>query len=178
MCGFIGGFFGDAKNSFLVNEALELIQHRGPDHSSFHEQAVGDGFLYLGHTRLSIIDLSDSATQPFNTPCGNYSLIFNGEIYNYKELRTELIACGCDFKTDSDTEVLLNAIVTWGVECLPRLIGMFSFVFYNKKKQELLLVRDAFGIKPFFYSVWSCCDLSFFYWSHFLYYLEALGSGE
>ncbi|PJG60166.1 asparagine synthase (glutamine-hydrolyzing) [Aeromonas cavernicola] len=153
MCGFLGGFFESSKDEILLNSALELIQHRGPDHSSFCECQVDDGFLYLGHTRLSIIDLSDSAVQPFHSQCGRYMLIFNGEIYNYKELRVELAAFGFTFKTDSDTEVLLNALSMWGVECLPRLIGMFSFVFYDKKEKRLLLVRDAFGIKPFFYSI-------------------------
>lgn len=155
MCGFLGGFYKEAKEEPLVKRSLELIQHRGPDHSSFCESVIDDGFLYLGHTRLSIIDLTDSADQPFRSRCGRYVLIFNGEIYNYKEIREELISVGCYFDTSSDTEVLLNALILWGVECLPKLIGMFSFVFYDQQQQNLLLVRDAFGIKPFFYSI---CD--------------------
>lgn len=153
MCGFLGGFYKKAKDVSLVKRSLELIQHRGPDHSSFCESVIDDGFLYLGHTRLSIIDLTDSAAQPFHSRCGRYVLIFNGEIYNFKEIREELIGIGCHFNTESDTEVLLNALILWGVECLPRLIGMFSFVFYDQQQQNLLLVRDAFGIKPFFYSI-------------------------
>ncbi|MBL0598176.1 asparagine synthase (glutamine-hydrolyzing) [Aeromonas jandaei] len=153
MCGFLGGFYKNAKDESLLKRSLELIQHRGPDHSSFIESVSGDSFLYLGHTRLSIIDLTDFAAQPFHSRCGRYVLIFNGEIYNYKEIREELIGIGYRFYTESDTEVLLNALILWGVACLPRLIGMFSFVFYDRKQEVLLLVRDAFGIKPFFYSI-------------------------
>lgn len=153
MCGFLGGFYKKPKDKSLVKKSLELIQHRGPDHSSFYEYTIGDAFLYLGHTRLSIIDLTESAAQPFYSRCGRYVLVFNGEIYNYKEVREELIGNGHHFDTESDTEVLLNALMLWGVGCLPRLIGMFSFVFYDQEQEKLLLVRDAFGIKPFFYSI-------------------------
>lgn len=153
MCGFLGGFYKEPKDESLVKRSLDLIQHRGPDHSSFCEHMIGDGFLYFGHTRLSIIDLTDFAAQPFYSRCGRYVLIFNGEIYNYKEIREELIGIGCHFYTESDTEVLLNALIRWGVECLPRLIGMFAYVFYDQQKENLLLARDAFGIKPFFYSI-------------------------
>jgi len=153
MCGFVGGFFKERKNAGLINSSLSLIQHRGPDHNEFTEHQVDNGFLYLGHARLSIIDLSSSATQPFCSQCGRYTLIFNGEIYNYKELSLELKALGYSFSSSSDTEVLLNALIEWGVECLPRLIGMFSFVLYDQKSQELLCARDAFGIKPFFYAL-------------------------
>lgn len=153
MCGFLGGFYKKAKDESLVQSSLDLIQHRGPDHSSFYKYAVGGGGLYLGHARLSIIDLTDSASQPFRSRCGGYVLIFNGEIYNYKEIKEELIDLGCSFDTNSDTEVLLYALMIWGVECLSRLIGMFSFVFYEQQQEKLLLVRDAFGIKPLFYSI-------------------------
>jgi asparagine synthase (glutamine-hydrolysing) len=153
MCGFLGGFYKNFRDEILVKSSLELMQHRGPDHSSFSAYLIDDNFLYLGHTRLSIIDLTDSATQPFISSCGNYVLIYNGEIYNYKEIREDLIGFGYRFNTESDTEVLLMSLILWGVECLPRLIGMFSFVFYDKQQEKLLLVRDAFGIKPFFYSL-------------------------
>ncbi|EGQ8224089.1 TPA: asparagine synthase (glutamine-hydrolyzing) [Vibrio cholerae] len=153
MCGFLGGFYKKAKDETLVQSSLDLIQHRGPDHSSFYKYVVDGGWVYLGHTRLSIIDLTDSASQPFRSRCGGYVLIFNGEIYNYKEIKEELIDLGCSFETNSDTEVLLYALMIWGVECLSRLIGMFSFVFYEQQQEKLLLVRDAFGIKPLFYSI-------------------------
>ena len=153
MCGFIGGFFNKRKDKSTLDASLALIKHRGPDYSGCSEYSLERGFLYLGHARLSIIDLSASASQPFHSECGRFSLVFNGEIYNYKELRDALIEVGYEFSTDSDTEVLLNAFVEWGVECLPRLIGMFSFVFYDHDKENIVLVRDAFGIKPFFYQV-------------------------
>ena len=153
MCGFIGGYFNEKQCSSQLVHALKMIRHRGPDCQAFLEYETNKGFLYLGHTRLSIIDLSESASQPLSSKCGRYSLIFNGEIYNYKELRIELKSQGYNFYTSSDTEVLLNALIEWGTNCLTRLIGMFSFVLYDKKLQLLTLARDAFGIKPFFYSL-------------------------
>jgi len=153
MCGFVGGFYKEAKDESLLKRSLVLSQHRGPDHSSFYKNVIGDGFLYLGHTRLSIIDLTDAAAQPFHSRCGRYVLIFNVEIYNYKEIMEELIGTGYHFDTESDTKVLLNALMLWGVECLPRLIGMFSFVFYDQQHKKLLLIRDAFRKKSFFYSI-------------------------
>lgn len=152
MCGFIGCFVKKNKSSSLLKESLTLINHRGPDHAEFICHEIKNNFLYLGHTRLSIIDLSDSAKQPFESSCRRYTIIYNGEIYNYKELFDILKDLGYVFKTKSDTEVLLYAYIEWGQECLKKLIGMFSFVIYDKQNQNLTLVRDAFGIKPFFYS--------------------------
>jgi asparagine synthase (glutamine-hydrolysing) len=100
---------------------------------------------------LSIIDLTQGGHQPFVSRDGNYSLVFNGEIYNYRELRNYLVAAGYSFATSSDTEVLLNSWIHWGIECLPKLKGMFAFVVYEKREKLLTLVRDAFGIKPLFY---------------------------
>lgn len=151
MCGFIGGVFRDKKDSSFIENSLALINHRGPDGARFSEFELRKSFLYLGHARLSIIDLSDAGLQPFHSSCGRYSLIYNGEIYNYKELRRELEILGFCFSTDSDTEVLLNSLIKWGLDCLPRLVGMFSFVLYDHDKETLNLVRDAFGIKPFYY---------------------------
>ncbi|MGM0767026.1 MAG: asparagine synthase (glutamine-hydrolyzing) [Pseudomonadota bacterium] len=153
MCGFLGCAVKEEKNENLINSALSMIMHRGPDHSSFLVEKLNERFVHLGHTRLSIIDLSDQASQPFESSCGRYSLIFNGEIYNYKELRDELNELGYVFRTESDTEVLLNALVHWGVAVLRRLIGMFSFVLLDRAEKKLTLVRDAFGIKPFFYAL-------------------------
>ncbi|HET8864604.1 MAG TPA: asparagine synthase (glutamine-hydrolyzing), partial [Gracilimonas sp.] len=153
MCGFIGCFVKEEKNESLINAALDMIEHRGPDHSDFDVHEEAHCFLYLGHTRLSIIDLKEHASQPFKSTCGRYSLIFNGEIYNYKEIAEELKAVGYIFRTKSDTEVLLYALVEWGIPVLPRLVGMFSFVFFDRLEQKLILGRDAFGIKPFFYSL-------------------------
>ncbi|MHA7924109.1 MAG: asparagine synthase (glutamine-hydrolyzing) [Marinobacter sp.] len=152
MCGFTGCVVKEEKPEFLMSDALRMIAHRGPDHASFDFDYLSDYFIYLGHTRLSIIDLADRASQPFNSFCGRYSLIFNGEVYNYKELREELKQLGYIFNTESDTEVLLYALVEWGLSCLTRLVGMFSFVFFDRTEQKLTLVRDAFGIKPLFYA--------------------------
>jgi asparagine synthase (glutamine-hydrolysing) len=153
MCGFLGCVVRREKSSSLLNNSLVQIHHRGPDYAAYAHYKVNDLFVYLGHTRLSIIDLNDSANQPFESSCGNYVIIFNGEIYNYKELRSDLQNLGYKFKTQSDTEVLLYAYVKWGQNCLTKLIGMFSFVFYNKQNNTITLARDAFGIKPFFYSI-------------------------
>jgi asparagine synthase (glutamine-hydrolysing) len=151
MCGLLGGYFPERKQGRIINQALAMIKHRGPDSFGYKEFTVSKKFLYLGHTRLSIIDLTEAASQPLVSSCGDYSLIFNGEIYNYLELKSELEMLGYDFKTQSDTEVLLNALIEWGVDCLVRTIGMFSFVFHDHRAQKLTLVRDAFGIKPIFY---------------------------
>ncbi|XDZ67099.1 asparagine synthase (glutamine-hydrolyzing) [Alphaproteobacteria bacterium LSUCC0226] len=151
MCGFAGCVVNKKKPGSLMSAALEMISHRGPDHASYKVENLSKYFVYLGHARLSIIDLSDHASQPFNSPCGRYSLVFNGEIYNYKELKKELKKLGYLFETESDTEVLLYALIEWGTQCLPLLIGMFSFVLLDAVEEKLLLVRDAFGIKPFFY---------------------------
>ncbi|MFL1455730.1 asparagine synthase (glutamine-hydrolyzing) [Marinobacter sp. GN3S48] len=153
MCGFLGCAVKEEKNESLINSALSMIMHRGPDHLSFLAEKIDGSFIYLGHTRLSIIDLSEQASQPFESSCHRYSLVFNGEIYNYKELKNELQELGYTFRTESDTEVLLYALVHWGVSALRRLIGMFSFVMLDRSERKLTLARDAFGIKPFFYEL-------------------------
>lgn len=151
MCGFAGCVVHEEKPDSLMSGALDMIFHRGPDHTSYEVDNISKCFVYMGHARLSIIDLNDHASQPFNSSCGRYSLVFNGEIYNYKELKEELKRFDYLFETESDTEVLLYSLIEWGIECLPRLIGMFSFVFLDREEKKLTLVRDAFGIKPFFY---------------------------
>lgn len=153
MCGFIGFYSSSKKPEEILNESLAMMHHRGPDAAIFNQNKIENGYLGLGHARLSIIDTSEHANQPFHSACGRYSLVFNGEVYNYKELREELVNKGYEFTTGSDTEVLLYGLVEQGVSILPRIIGMFSFVFYDKDTAELLLARDAFGIKPFFYSL-------------------------
>src|SRR5690606_16904613 len=102
---------------------------------------------------LSILDVTSAGHQPMHSKDQRHSIVFNGEIYNYRELRKELEAHSHIFLSDSDTEVLLSAWQEWGAGCLPRLEGMFAFVIYDKQKQTLCCVRDAFGIKPFFYEV-------------------------
>ena len=153
MCGLLGVFSKNPENDFAkrLDSALHTLDHRGPDDRGLLSYAVERGQLALGHTRLSIIDLSQGGHQPMSCPEGRYYIVFNGEIYNYRELRQELSGFGHYFKTDSDTEVLLAAWVKWGESCLRRLAGMFSFAIFDRHDTTLTLVRDAFGIKPLFY---------------------------
>ena len=132
----------DARSRERFAAALELMAHRGPDNRTV--QAHGNALL--GHARLSIIDLTDEANQPFEH--GPFSLIFNGEIYNYVELREELKGHGRTFRTNSDTEVLLQAIEEWGLEACARFNGMWAFVILNRETGEWIVSRDRFGQKP------------------------------
>ncbi len=155
MCGIAGGWWKNTeKSASILRQSLQRINHRGPDDSGHQLYPVGNagGVVALGHARLSIIDLSAAGHQPMHSPDGRWAIVFNGEIYNYRELRTELQALGHRFTSDSDTEVLLAAWAQWGSTCLPRLAGMFAFVVLDKTTATLTCVRDAFGIKPFFYS--------------------------
>lgn len=154
MCGIIGAWWKITPSNIetLIAKGFEILNHRGPDDRGKNIIDSNNGTLFFGQTRLSIIDLSDGGHQPMSTRDGNFTITFNGEIYNYKELKNELSLLGHQFFTESDTEVLLKAWVEWGESCIPRLIGMFSFAIFDKKKHTLTLVRDAFGIKPLFYS--------------------------
>jgi asparagine synthase (glutamine-hydrolysing) len=153
MCGILGAF-QRSPNSGLehrIDAAMHALRHRGPDAYGVENYVVAAGVVHLGHARLSIIDLTDGGRQPMHA-AARYAIVFNGEIYNYKELREELKTHGYHFTTNSDTEVLLAAWVTWGRACLPRLIGMFAFAVLDRETATLTCVRDAFGIKPFFYA--------------------------
>jgi asparagine synthase (glutamine-hydrolysing) len=145
MCGILG-FIG-AVDKELFKAALDKISHRGPDGYGIW----ADGTIHLGHRRLSIIDLSDRATQPMEI-FERFVISFNGEIYNYKELRKELESKGCQFKSDSDTEVLLYAYIQWGEKCLAKFNGMWAFAIWDKQEKQLFLSRDRVGKKPLFYS--------------------------
>ena len=147
MCG-IAGIIGNGIQKTEIEEMLVSIAHRGPDARGVYKD---NGFAVLGHNRLSIIDLSQEADQPFNDLTGRYHLSFNGEIYNYKELRTE-IGTKYAFRTSSDTEVLLAAYILWGKSCLERLNGMFAFAIWDSKEKKLFAARDRFGVKPFYYN--------------------------
>lgn len=154
MCGIAGGFWKNQPSDLDVRMAgaLDAIKRRGPDDRGFDRHQLAAGIAVLGHTRLSIIDLSSAGHQPMYSSCGRYGLVFNGEIYNYLELRQDLTAAGFEFHTHSDTEVLLAAWQHWGRNCLSRLKGMFAFVVLDRASGTLSCVRDAFGIKPFFYA--------------------------
>jgi asparagine synthase (glutamine-hydrolysing) len=156
MCGILGQFSstvcdGKAGSRDQVLAAQRLLEHRGPDDRGLAQIALESGTLLLGHTRLSIIDLSAGGHQPMRAPDGRHLIVFNGEIYNYRELRRELRALGHSFSTESDTEVLLAAWREWGVAGLRRLTGMFAFAVVDRTTSTLTLVRDAFGIKPLYY---------------------------
>lgn len=154
MCGILGGYWRTAPSDLGNNLAIALgtMRHRGPNDSGYEIQNGEQGSVVVGQTRLSVIDLSAGGHQPMMTADGRYALVFNGEIYNYKEVRTELIALGHAFGTVSDSEVLLKAWVEWGQGCLDKLIGMFAFAVHDRLDQTLTCVRDAFGIKPLFYT--------------------------
>lgn len=127
------------------------LAHRGPDDHS--ELVINNQFaqIGLGHRRLSIIDLSTNARQPMYDDTQRYCIAYNGEVYNYKEIRDELLNKGVVFNSDSDTEVILKAYIQWGIESLHKLIGMFAFVIFDNVKAELFFCRDRAGVKPFFY---------------------------
>lgn len=147
MCGIVGIVSSNEKELSKIATATRTLSKRGPDNRS---TAKFDN-LSLGHARLSIIDTSKEANQPFTDSKGRYSIIFNGEIYNYLELKEELIADGVSFVTNSDTEVLLNLYIKYGEECLGKLNGFFAFAVYDQKKDSLFVARDRMGIKPLLY---------------------------
>ena len=153
MCGITGGWWpqGSPDSALRVSTALDRLRHRGPNDRGHEIYPLGFGELHLGHTRLSILDLSPAGHQPMASYDGRLSIVYNGEIYNYKEIRAELQQQGFRFTTQTDTEVLLNAWLCWGPACLPKLEGMFAFALYDKQDHSLTLVRDPFGIKPLFY---------------------------
>ncbi len=153
MCG-IAGFIEREKNApvaeraILLDRMCKIIEHRGPD-----EQGTAiEGRAALGMRRLSIIDLK-CGQQPIYTEDGNLLIVFNGEIYNYRELKAELEALGHRFKTNSDTETILHAYEEFGAKCLDKLRGMFAFAIWNKRDEKLFIARDRMGKKPLFYAL-------------------------
>lgn len=146
MCGIVG-IVGSAASQRTIDAMLRTQHHRGPD---FTGSKVMPSKIALGHNRLAIIDLTPEANQPMQDRSGRYEIIFNGEIYNYLELKSEL-AKQYAFQTHSDTEVLLAAYIIWKESMLERLNGMFSFAIYDNLNGELFAARDRFGVKPFYY---------------------------
>ena len=145
MCGIYGSV------GFSPNKArIEIVAHRGPDGQGWEEYSSPAGPVALGHRRLAIIDTSDAGRQPMTDASGRFHLVFNGEIYNYLELRRELAAKGEIFTTASDSEVLLRALMLFGVDVLPRLRGMFAFLLWDDATKRLLAARDRYGIKPLY----------------------------
>jgi asparagine synthase (glutamine-hydrolysing) len=145
---------------------LERLAHRGPDDQGWLAYGKNDaragksappdlhGEVFLFHRRLSILDLSEAGHQPMRSPCGRWWLVFNGEIYNYLELREELRALGHEFHTGTDSEVLIQAFARWGKDALARLVGMFAFALLDTRERRLTVARDGFGIKPLYWTSW------------------------
>ena len=148
MCGILGIYDSSSVNKSRFTESLSKLYHRGPDN---HGEKEINKNLFFGHTRLSIIDLDSSSNQPFFED-ENYILTFNGEIFNYLEIKEELKLEGCVFKTNGDTEVLLKSYIFWGEKCVERFNGMWAFAIYDKIKNQIFCSRDRYGIKPFYYT--------------------------
>jgi len=148
MCGIAGILGNNLNNQDDLNKMLQEQKHRGPDATNTWISSE----IVLGHNRLSIIDLSVTANQPMVSNCGTYIIVFNGEIYNYLEIKNQL-KLDYDFKTYSDTEVLLAAYLKWGKEMLEKLNGMFSFSIWNTQTKKLFAARDRFGVKPFYFCI-------------------------
>ena len=148
MCGIVGlfNFSGQSVDRDILQKMMSVIRHRGPDgDGEWVDHEVG-----LGHRRLSIIDVGGGA-QPIGNEDDSLQVVFNGEIYNFVELRDQLAKCGHQFKTRSDTEVIVHAYEQWGKDCVKKFNGMFAFALWDQKKREVFVARDHLGIKPFYY---------------------------
>lgn len=150
MCGIAGylDFSGDTASCTILRGMTDAIAHRGPDGEGHYV----DGACGLGHRRLAIIDLSPAGHQPMQTADLRYVISYNGEVYNFLELRTELEALGHRFHSSTDTEVILEAYAQWGPACISRFNGMFAFVIWDRQEKALFLARDRYGIKPLYYA--------------------------
>ena len=148
MCGFVGFTNKINDASIVLGKMMDRIKHRGPDSDGKYV----DEQIAMGFRRLSIIDLSDQGSQPIFNEDKSLVLTFNGEIYNYKDLREELVASGHKFYTHTDSEVLIHGYEQWGEDMLDKLRGMFAFVIFNKNTNEVFGARDFFGIKPLYYA--------------------------
>jgi asparagine synthase (glutamine-hydrolysing) len=150
MCGIAGilNLNGEPVSPELLEKMTDAIIHRGPDDSGIFV----DGPTGLGHRRLAVIDLTTAGRQPMATPDGRLNLTYNGEIYNFRELRTELERLGHQFHSQTDSEVVLHAYDEWGTDCIQRFNGMFAFAVWDSAKKQLFLARDRYGIKPLYYT--------------------------
>ena len=162
MCGIVGYLPGSTEQNHekIIQNMMETITHRGPNSGGYH---VADGAV-LGFRRLTIIDLTDNGNQPLFDETGRYTLTFNGEIYNFKEIRAELEQKGYHFKSNTDSEVLVHGYAEWKEGILDKVRGMFAFAIWDAKEESLFLARDMFGIKPLYYGKASN-DGTFFYGS-------------
>lgn len=154
MCGVIGIISSESRQEITdsADKMLRFIDHRGPDGRGLEVFNLPKAqHLALGHNRLAIIDTTDAGLMPMSNADDSLSIIFNGEIFNYIELKEELASLGYCFTTNTDTEVLLNAYSEWGSDCLNKLNGMFAFAIFNKVNSELFIARDRYGVKPLYY---------------------------
>jgi asparagine synthase (glutamine-hydrolysing) len=168
MCGITGYF--DRINSSTsrtaeLQSAIRRLHHRGPNDSGMWEGEFGVG---LGHTRLAILDLSPAGHQPMFSECGKYAIVFNGEIYNFLDLRKRLINEGARFYSAGDTEVVLVSLIRWGLSAIDQFIGMFAIAFLNIADKKLILIRDRIGVKPLYYGwdkkrLWFASELKALY---------------
>lgn len=151
MCGIAGIFNldGEPVSSVILRRMTDAIAHRGPN----GEGSYIDRFVALGHRRLAIIDLSPAGHQPMVSKDNRFVLTYNGEVYNFQEIRAELERIGYQFVSQTDTEVVLNAYAEWGPDCLNRFNGMFAFAVWDRHKEQLYLARDRYGIKPLYYTL-------------------------
>src|SRR4029078_8711375 len=150
MCGIAGAFeLNQAVELSVVKRMTDSIAHRGPDGEGHWVNPSKQ--VAFGHRRLSIIDLTDDASQPMHYADGRYTITFNGEIYNYIELKEQLVKQGVKFRSQSDTEVLMALYALKKEKCLQDLDGMFSFAIWDEQEQKLFCARDRFGEKPFYY---------------------------
>lgn len=149
MCGIVGIFNsnGAPVSPVVLRKMTDAVSHRGPDGEGFYT----DSLIGFGHRRLAILDLTPAGHQPMITEDRTVSITYNGEIYNFIELRVELESLGYKFRSNTDTEVVLNAFHKWGTESLIRFNGMFAFAIWDKRTQTLTLARDRYGIKPLYY---------------------------
>lgn len=150
MCGITGiyNLDGDPVSSVALREMTDAVTHRGPDGEGY----FSEGSMGLGHRRLAIIDPTPAGHQPMHTEDGRFVLSYNGEVYNFQELRGQLEALGHRFRSRTDTEVVLNALAQWGTTALERFNGMFALALWDRERHELLLARDRYGIKPLYWT--------------------------
>lgn len=157
MCGIVGFFYSNSDHLAerkVIRRMTESLAHRGPD----HQDVFTDRNVALGHARLAVLDLSPEANQPMSNEDGSIRIDFNGEIYNYRDLRTQLIQSNHQFKSNSDTEVIGHAYEEWKTDCFKKFDGMFACAIYDRRKRKLILARDRFGQKPLYYT----CQTSLF----------------
>lgn len=151
MCGICGYLSRNKLEDELLVNMRDTMYHRGPNDAGIWQSVTGDGFVGLAHRRLSIFDLSELGHQPMLSEDGQFSVVFNGEIYNFKELRSDLQQKGYIFKSECDTEVILYAYQEWGTDAFSRFNGMFSIALWDKVSEELVISRDRLGVKPLYY---------------------------